>query len=126
MSPHSDTLSYFQANQSLLLQIKAACLAEKQQILILYILVLPNQGSNSRSTTLEVSTLTITALEVSTLTITALKVSTLTITALKVSTLTIKLPMWCDLTRWLYSVNNIYCSHKNITNNKNHNKAQFA
>jgi hypothetical protein len=34
MSPHSDTLSRFRANQSLLFLINAACLAEKQQIQI--------------------------------------------------------------------------------------------
>jgi hypothetical protein len=32
---HSDTLSWFRANQSLLLLLNAACLAEKQQIPIL-------------------------------------------------------------------------------------------
>ena len=32
MSPHSDTLFWFRANQSLLLLLNAACLAEKQQI----------------------------------------------------------------------------------------------
>ena len=35
MSLHSDTLFWFQANQSLLLLLSAVCLAEKQQILIL-------------------------------------------------------------------------------------------
>ena len=35
MSLHWDTLSWFQANQSLLLLINAVCLAEKQQIPIL-------------------------------------------------------------------------------------------
>ena len=35
MSPHSDTLSWFRANQSLLFLLNAACLAEKQQIPIL-------------------------------------------------------------------------------------------
>ena len=34
MSPHSDTLSRFRANQSLLFLLNAACLAEKQQIQI--------------------------------------------------------------------------------------------
>ena len=32
MSPHSDTLSWFQANQSLLFLLNAVCLVEKQQI----------------------------------------------------------------------------------------------
>ena len=32
MSPHSDTLSWFCANQSLLFLLNAACLAKKQQI----------------------------------------------------------------------------------------------
>ena len=32
MSPHSDTLFWFRANQFLLLLINAACLAKKQQI----------------------------------------------------------------------------------------------
>jgi len=35
MSLHSDTLFWFRANQSLLLFLSAACLAEKQQIPIL-------------------------------------------------------------------------------------------
>ena len=35
MSPHSNTLFWFQANQSLLFLLNAACLAEKQQIPIL-------------------------------------------------------------------------------------------
>ena len=35
MSLYSDTLSWFRANQSLLLLLNAACLAEKQQIPIL-------------------------------------------------------------------------------------------
>jgi hypothetical protein len=35
MSPYSDTLSWFQANQSLLFLLNAACLSEKQQIPIL-------------------------------------------------------------------------------------------
>ena len=55
MSFHSDTLSWFRANQTLLLllnQVNAVCLAEKQQIPILQSLVWPNQGSNPRSTTL--------------------------------------------------------------------------
>jgi hypothetical protein len=32
MSPHSDTLSWFRANQSFLFLLNATCLAEKQQI----------------------------------------------------------------------------------------------
>jgi hypothetical protein len=39
MSLHSDILSWFRANQSLLLLLNAACLAEKQQIPIFYSLV---------------------------------------------------------------------------------------
>jgi hypothetical protein len=35
MSPHSDTLSRFRANQSLLFLFNAVCLAEKQHILML-------------------------------------------------------------------------------------------
>ena len=35
MSPHSDTLFWFRVNQSFLLFLNAACLAEKQQIPIL-------------------------------------------------------------------------------------------
>jgi len=35
MSPHSDKLFWFRANQSLLFLLKAACLAEKQQTPIL-------------------------------------------------------------------------------------------
>jgi hypothetical protein len=60
LSPHSDTLSRFQANQSLLFLLNAECLAEKQQIPILYSLVWPNQGSNQRSTALKTRSLTIT------------------------------------------------------------------
>ena len=55
-----DTLLWFQANQSLLFLLNAACVAEKQQIPILFSLVWPDRGSNSRSTALEASTLTIT------------------------------------------------------------------
>jgi hypothetical protein len=53
ISPHSDTLSWFQANHSLLFLLNAACLAEKQQIPILYSLIWPNQGSNPRSTAID-------------------------------------------------------------------------
>ena len=57
---HSDTLSVFRANQSLLFLLNAACLAEKQQIPILLSLFLPARGANPRSTALEASTQTIT------------------------------------------------------------------
>ena len=60
MSLHSDTLFWFRANQSLLFLLNAACLAEKQQIPILYSLVWPDRGSNPWSTAHEASTLTIT------------------------------------------------------------------
>ena len=46
MSPHSDTLSWFWANQSLLFLLNATCLAGKQQIPILYSLVWPDQCLN--------------------------------------------------------------------------------
>ena len=36
MSPHSETLSWFRANHSLIYLLNAVCLAEKQQILILF------------------------------------------------------------------------------------------
>jgi hypothetical protein len=61
MSPHSDTLSWFRANQSLIFHLNAAYIAEKQQILILKSLVWLDRASNPRSTTLEKSTLTITS-----------------------------------------------------------------
>ena len=57
---HSGTLSLFRANQSLLFLLNAACLAEKQQIPILWSLVWPDQGLNPRSIALKESTLTIT------------------------------------------------------------------
>jgi hypothetical protein len=60
MSLHWVTLFWFWANQSLLLLLNAACLAEKQQISILQSLVRPDLGSNPRSTSLEASMLTIT------------------------------------------------------------------
>jgi hypothetical protein len=60
MLPHSHTLSWFGATQSLLFLLNAAFLVEKQQIPILLSLVWPNLGSNPQSTTLEASTLTIT------------------------------------------------------------------
>jgi hypothetical protein len=60
MSPNSDTLSWFRANQSLLFLLMSACLVNKQQIPSLYSLVWPDRCSNPRSTTLKASTLTIT------------------------------------------------------------------
>ena len=58
---HSDTLYWDCVNQSLLLVLNTACLAEKQQIQIKFIVFgIPPPGSNLRSTTLEASTLTIT------------------------------------------------------------------
>ena len=47
MSPHSDTLYWSQADQSLLLLLNAACFAEKQQIPILKSLVWPDRDSTS-------------------------------------------------------------------------------
>ena len=58
MSLHSDALSRFRANQSLLFLLNAACLAEKQQIPIFQFMVLPDRSWNTRSTALEASTLT--------------------------------------------------------------------
>jgi hypothetical protein len=60
--PHSDTLSLFPTNQSLLFLFNAVYLAEKQQISILLSLVWPDRGSNPRSTALEPSKLIITPL----------------------------------------------------------------
>ena len=60
MSLHSDTLFWFRANQSLLLPLNAACLADKQHIPIVLSLVWPDLGWNLRSTALEASTLPIT------------------------------------------------------------------
>ena len=57
MSPHSDIVSWFRINQSLLFLLNTTCSAVKQQILILKTLVWPDQGSNPRSTTLEASTI---------------------------------------------------------------------
>jgi hypothetical protein len=62
LSPHSDILSWFRANQSLLFLLNVACLAEKQQIPFLLSLVWLDRGLNPRSTALEASTLTITSL----------------------------------------------------------------
>ena len=56
---HSDTLSWFRANQSLLFLLNAVCLAEKEQIPILWSLVWSDRGLNPQSTTLEASTLNI-------------------------------------------------------------------
>ena len=63
MSPHSDTLSGFRADQSLLFLLNAACLVEKQQIPIGYSLNLTDRGSNLLpvSTALEPSSITITS-----------------------------------------------------------------
>jgi hypothetical protein len=60
MSPHSDTLFWIWANQSLLLLLHASCLAEKQHIPMFQSLVWPDPSTNPRSTALEASTLTIT------------------------------------------------------------------
>jgi hypothetical protein len=57
---HSDVLSWFRTDQSLLFLLNTVCLAEKQQIPILQSLVWPDRGSNPRSTTFEASMLTIT------------------------------------------------------------------
>ena len=59
MSLHPDMLFWFRVNHFLLFLLNAACLAEKQQIPILKSLVWPDWASNSRSTTLEASALTI-------------------------------------------------------------------
>jgi hypothetical protein len=50
MLHHSDTLSWFRDNQSLLLLRSAVCLAGKQQIQLYKSLVWPDRGSNPRST----------------------------------------------------------------------------
>jgi hypothetical protein len=55
LSPQSDTLSLFRANQSLLFLLNAVCLVENQQIPILESVVLPNRGSITKSTALEKS-----------------------------------------------------------------------
>jgi hypothetical protein len=44
MSLHSDTLSWFWVNQVLLFLLNAACLVEKQQIIILCSFVWPDLG----------------------------------------------------------------------------------
>ena len=55
-----ETLSWFWANQSMLLLLNAACLAEKQQIPILQSLAWPDHGSKPWSTRLKAKKLTIT------------------------------------------------------------------
>ena len=60
MSLHSDTLFCFRANQSLVLFLNYALLAEKQQIPIIYSLVWADHWSNPRSTAPKTKTLTIT------------------------------------------------------------------
>ena len=49
---HSDTLSQFRANQSLPLFLYAVCLAEKQQMQILYSLVWHDQEANLQTSAL--------------------------------------------------------------------------
>jgi hypothetical protein len=49
---HSDTLSQFQAIQSLSLFLYAVCLAEKQQMQILYSLVWHDQEANLQTSVL--------------------------------------------------------------------------
>jgi hypothetical protein len=66
MSLHSDTLFWFRVYRSLLFLLNGACLAEKQQIPILYSLVWPDLGSNPRPTTLETSVLNMIWLDVCT------------------------------------------------------------
>ena len=56
MSPHSDTLSRVQANQSLPFLHDAACLAEKPHISLVW----SDQDSNLRCIALDASTLTVT------------------------------------------------------------------
>jgi hypothetical protein len=62
MSLHSDTLFWFQANQSLLFLLNDGFLAEKQQIPIVYSFVWQDRGSYPQYIALEASTLTITLL----------------------------------------------------------------
>ena len=62
MFPNPNTVAWFRVNQSLLFLLNAVMLAEKQQIPFFESLVWPNRDSNSRSPTLEASTLTITLL----------------------------------------------------------------
>ena len=58
MPSHTDTVSWFRANQTLLVLLSATSLAEKQQIPILWSLVWPDQCSNPRSAELVASILT--------------------------------------------------------------------
>jgi hypothetical protein len=60
MSLQSDTVFWFLSNQSLLFLLNASCLADKQQIQIVYSLVWPDRSSNPQCTTLQARTLTIT------------------------------------------------------------------
>ena len=60
MSSHSDTLSCFHANQSLLSLLNTECLAEKQQMLILYSLWFEPIGARTHDLPHEASMLTIT------------------------------------------------------------------
>ena len=62
ISPHSDTTSWFRANQSLLFLLNAVSLSGKQQIPISSSLVWPDWGPNQRSIALEANMLTITPL----------------------------------------------------------------
>jgi hypothetical protein len=62
MSLHSDTLSRFRTNQSLLLFLNVASLAEKQQISILILWYDPTWTWNPISTALQTSTLIVTPL----------------------------------------------------------------
>ena len=59
MPLYPDTLFWLWTNQSLLLLLNAACLAQKQQIQIFMSLVWPSRGSNPPPSTLEGSTLTV-------------------------------------------------------------------
>jgi hypothetical protein len=45
---HSDTLFYFQANQTLLFLLNVACLVKKQQMPILQSLIWPDRDTNTR------------------------------------------------------------------------------
>ena len=62
MLPHSDTLSWFRANQSLLFLINAACLAEKRKIQILYSLWFDPIRARTQDLLHSSNTLTITPL----------------------------------------------------------------
>jgi hypothetical protein len=58
MLPHSDTLSWIWANQSLLFLLNTACLTEKQQIPFFFGVVWSDSSSNLRSTAVGANTLT--------------------------------------------------------------------